>query len=798
MTELSKELYGSGERVTGAEPVLPGELIGAVEPTQPVVVQPSVPAPENEPAMPTPQVDIIEEPGSQPESDGTSTQGQATETELIPREARTRGDAELAVDKPAPPSTQEPPAEKIGVGTLPPFPPSSPPEPPTYPEPKDQEHRLTPTRSGDSQEPPSLAHTIASPVRPTGAIAPQKRGGRPRVEEQSIIASPAESTAFRHAKPELVCWQRGTAWQVGLEMPEEIVDAPNLEVIQGEKPLAPDDLNENRFPLRSLTEPVLVRWSEMQKQRQFTLEQDGLGWFLFKLHGQKLNQGRRVGNPSFGSYLVIASRAWRRDEDRAGPPPVVPQPVFDAGYQAHFFDLERNSAFSIALESVNGEHIDRARVEPMFDLTGFQIADADEFHGPLFGLTPPRIQCAGSQRWDQVKTIVLGQEGAGHNRWRTFFHPDASEPDQALPEEFAERGAGWYFLRFYDHNDDLNESLDFRFVPGLRDMKYIGASLLPGIQGYGSIEIEFHHESELDIEPAPRGTQLLEKSRQPGVTRFTIPPQPEYDVVEWSIEENGARVPVVTRIERIWWAIMEVDAAPEWGDQTVSLSKPDFAAVSRKQLAIRFPSAGWTKAVELGLDDTPRKYELRLDDMVLRVRLMEFRESTVLRRLGQHALTIGLLQKGRPRAQAIGILTIAGRCRKCDFRTTSEPELLVHIQREHLGEYFRPMTYDELRDRDPRLPRDIYQCPYCTFYAASDPIDNPTSKIYSHIRSRHGATAERFRVVKDVGEIREFVIRDLLDVDKCRLCADGLEHPTPQVRWKHLQDKHLDYLFRLE
>ena len=136
--------------------------------------------------------------------------------------------------------------------------------------------------------------------------------------------------------------------------------------------------------------------------------------------------------------------------------------------------MKKSSPFYQPISPEHVQQIDR-KGRRILDEIGISITDSDyrerledagENIGPLFS-KPPNILSVGSQAWREIKTIVVGEEGSGRGRWRTEFSPDSDRVDQDLPPEILDKRGGWYFLRFYDGNDDLAESLDFRFLSGL-------------------------------------------------------------------------------------------------------------------------------------------------------------------------------------------------------------------------------------------------------------------------------------------------------------------------------------------
>ena len=120
------------------------------------------------------------------------------------------------------------------------------------------------------------------------------------------------------------------------------------------------------------------------------------------------------------------------------------------------------------------------------------------------------------------------------------------------------------------------------------------------------------------------------------------------------------------------------------------------------------------------------------------------------------------------------------------------------------------MTYEEMRNRIPALPHEIYKCPYCGFYVESDNNPNhPTSTMSDHqeqkctkakaeaARSARGSPQIRIHPISDVDEIREKVISNLPRISRCKLCATELNDPTAGDEMRHLLKCHESELYEI-
>ncbi|MCS7011422.1 MAG: hypothetical protein NZL98_08635 [Anaerolineales bacterium] len=139
---------------------------------------------------------------------------------------------------------------------------------------------------------------------------PGERGGRPRASTRDREKQQEHKARLRTLKPEIVCWKRERQWILAVQVPEELIESPDLAVLQNSLPLSRDELEETCWRLEGVVGEVIVRWNEDEARIGLGQEK----YLLFKLSGQNLDQGRLVKFPFSGSYLVIAPDDWKRDE----------------------------------------------------------------------------------------------------------------------------------------------------------------------------------------------------------------------------------------------------------------------------------------------------------------------------------------------------------------------------------------------------------------------------------------------------------------------------------------------------
>jgi len=479
-----------------------------------------------------------------------------------------------------------------------------------------------PGKAGDGESPP--------PKQETKPVEPAKRGGRPRAPTPGHEEHPAPEGTRRRPKPDIVCWERRRQWTPAVEVPEDLLESPpGLTVLQNASALTRDEVKERCWPLEQAFGDVAVQFSEDEVVREIRVSLGEEGYLLFKLSGRDHNWGRLVKSPSSGCYLVIVPEDWGRDESLSGSAGYMPEAASLPGWQAHFFTLEAGNGGQIAFITPTGESRVIASKAPRFELIGSRLHDAGEEMGPLFGERSPTIRVVGRQAWEAVGTIVLGAEGGKSDGWRTSFAPGAGLSEQDVPAEIAERKAGWYFLRFYDLNDDLMESLDFRFVGGLKSIRLRQPPPLASEAGHANVSAELLHEPGCCVRLRDDLGGSVPIVREAQRTLITIPPGPGFDETRWYIgPEKGPAVEVVVLVERIWWTLGEKDRCPgqcEWQSTRLTLSCDDFTATSTKVIWIRLPRPRWRDTLLVGFEQSKSKpFRLKVGGCTLAVPLRGF------------------------------------------------------------------------------------------------------------------------------------------------------------------------------
>ena len=460
-------------------------------------------------------------------------------------------------------------------------------------------------------------------------LDPFKRGGRSRGSGTSPQEGAGRNLGSFPRKPEIVCWRRERQWIPGVEVPEELFERAGVEVFQDGLPLNRDDSNERCWQLGHARGTVEVRWAEDGVPGVVAIEVGDEEYLLFKLTGEEQNEGFRVRIASSGSYLVMVPIGWNRDEALSDTPIVAPELVSIEGYQAHFFLLHKNDAARIAFQISDGEEITIPSGASRFDLIGARLTDASDVMGPLFSQEPPLLRDLEAPAWQRIRTIVIGEEGQGRNRWRTEFSPVAGKMDQELPSSVANRRGGWYFIRIYDEGGDRIESLDFRFSSALKEIRIEGHAVLPGHSGHDPVRVTFERDSTSIVALTKEGDAGPSIQHEYGRTEAIIPAKPAWDLTEWKIEPaEGAQVEFAVLVERIWWSLGE-EGLPltqiEMSDKPLPVARDAFRATSTKAIHLYLPTAGWTQRVLVGFNQSrSRVYRAKVNERIVSIPLRDF------------------------------------------------------------------------------------------------------------------------------------------------------------------------------
>jgi len=475
-------------------------------------------------------------------------------------------------------------------------------EPGSLSESQGQQTTGEPTDSESSPPPSSAPSPVpTSPVVSTEEsqrrhLPPEKRGGRPRGTGSAGSRRP--TVVERSQKPELVCWRQGMNWAVGLAVPEETAGREWV-ISQASSVLEEDSQRPGRWALTSPLGAVEARNGNGDHSYTFPEEP----FRIFKLFGPSRDRGTYLQSLTCGRFLVVAPADWELKTENPGIEfPIAPEYLVGMQWRAHHVKLSQRSAgHLLMLVTSEGtcEHVPMAG--SAFDLEGDVVHDADPDAGPLFRGEPPRLRCLGGAAYEMA---VVGEEGPREQspHWRE----SASDFEELRPA-IAGRGSGWFFARFYDQDDRLIESLDFRFSPKLQSIRIHGSSPMPGPEGHNPALVDIFHDDTIEVTPADENPPVELSARKIDTgSRISIPPSPCYDLTRWLIKEKkGAGVEICLRTDRVWWCLLDEQAERfegRWTDRALALQQEDLSATSHQVLYVRLPPTLRTNEVCIGIE----------------------------------------------------------------------------------------------------------------------------------------------------------------------------------------------------
>lgn len=652
-------------------------------------------------------------------------------------------------------------------------------------------------------------------IRARRPIPPEKRGGRPREPEKTSIASEdgqRPDIPPRQALVELVCKRDRNAWLIGFERNEDL-ESDSLTMSVGDNTLRED---HGFYALPTISQPVSASLASAEDYFTAWPGTKGPDPLVFRLDasGQK---GRYVKRPTTGFVLVVAPSDLTPHEQAtvvAGPEQVL----IEEGWRAYAMDLGDGARLSFT--DPRGALVSIAAGAAGVRLEGITFPDGSERMGPLFAPDPPTLAGEDAAVWDDIATVVIGEEGPGEGRWRTSFRPQRGVAEQVLPEEVFRRQGGWYYVRLYNREAELLDSLDFRFAGILPDTGSLTPAALPTASGYLPLSVGFEvgHGWNVRLEnPGDRDIEIRRVELDGGVhVDLVFGRDPAADLTRWELTgpEGRPSVPFTIRLDRIWWTVEETDAGEAWTDVSLRGYRRWFGVTSSAALIVKAP--GRRKLWAGFWQECKREFPVSSDRSV--IPLKEFGEAPAVRAHHPSQFRVWL-----DRVHCVACIDLPGgvlRCTKCGSIVPPGLSRLEEHLTRHLDEYYVSLTWSELVAAFPerKLPQAIYQCTHdCPKYPnsaercyvrADDVSRSATSAIYTkqekcpHCPRVDGLMVPKFRPVSDPAEARR-AVRGLAvpDVVRCTLCPPGarpLESHDRSKRIAHLIEDHHEDLVSFE
>lgn len=627
---------------------------------------------------------------------------------------------------------------------------------------------------------------------------PQHRSGK-RTEEPLPKVSHRESL---QPAADIVCVEKERRWVLGVAMPGA---NENTVVSQDGKPLSVLDPDTDFSKIDHACGTITISIADSIAET-IDLGEQGKNSILFKLTGKRgFRQGRRVQILNTGAYLIVVPKTWVPADELLR---MNPQIVSDDYYCAYFYIVDKQDQ-KISFRTPFGKIESLFTQAPKVELVGSRISDASEDMGVLFA-EPPRIKALDKGFWSQIKTIVVGEEGRGRINWQSHSILPDSGGEQSLEPVIQGLNGSWFFIRLYDIDAQLLDSLDFRVIRGLANITLSAYTAMPTDAGHEIVMVEFHHAPDYLIKPAGDLESTLELERLETLTRVLIPSDAALDETHWDVvPPNRECATVSILLERIWWAVGEEGHEPiEWLDKIAVLRLNDLSAISSKALWIRTPKLRWSDAVQVGFTNNElRKYPIKVTERSVAVPLRDFCDSPNAKKPGTQSLQLRIQNNGKTFQGTSCKLQsqIVCKCAPCDFSSNSELALYHHVKEQHAAAFFRSLSYQEYWQENRELPTKIAVCshPGCTFAGESFGVENITDIMGTHAKTfKH--FPEQFLIIRDVEKIREVAPHlQLPHKQKCIKCGLTIELPVQlvecdQEKMAHLIQHHRNSLFELQ
>ncbi len=392
-----------------------------------------------------------------------------------------------------------------------------------------------------------ISESGASEANSQKKTGPHRSGGKRGTQSGRLPSGQQKSPSNR---PELVCRKNPSSagWEVILITDEK---AQLDTVFLDGRPL---DFSDGRCRIPSLDGCLTVSYRDGQEHVVPLFESEPL---IFKLPKYWSGEGRRTTGITSGYFIVFAPSIWQR----TGHAPVEADGCADPEFRAHYFHRD-----AFASEGVDGFRESEAPFATGIELTGRRIFD-DSKDGELFVGDPPDMKSPPELAWARV-----GEEtGSG---WGENFKPQ----EQSLSKVLGRR-RGRFFLRVYDSEVSMLDSLAFRHLPNLRQICVNGAEyapdtvLVPGLRGYPPMDVSFVSADSSTLSPVlPTGAR--QKVLPSGA--IEVPPHPDADRIECRFGSDARGVNIVVDLPRIWWRLDgRTDPGP-WRDTPLVMTREEF------------------------------------------------------------------------------------------------------------------------------------------------------------------------------------------------------------------------------
>lgn len=415
--------------------------------------------------------------------------------------------------------------------------------------------------------------------RPSGSEAPEER------------SSPAESGEIR---AELVTWWAQGAQHVGLDVSREGSIGPaRYEGGAHLRPAGPRGGPQDRVYVLTQMESVIVE----TPVETLKVELQPNEILLFKLHGEKGAQGRRVRTVSQGKYALVCPQSCEISGSASRENCSI------GGYAAYVFECGDGSHPPVVvLPTGERRPLERKRA---YRLEGNIHRSASDPRPLCLGNAPRLV---APEPFKPGTTVVVGTEGRGsRRRWRCKLYATPGNTELELENTFEKITGGWFFARVYGDDDILLDSLDFLFLKPVKSVEVSSHPVFPGPGGHLPVCAIITHDDSARIVVE----RNLPATHKKGLTIVDLPPDPECDEVRLYAEVDGKRyrdAPIVVTADRAWFGLGEHNRKPNsWLDRPFELSREDFRPTKTTAIWVKLPGRLVGTPLMAGFDEKKAK-----------------------------------------------------------------------------------------------------------------------------------------------------------------------------------------------
>src|SRR6266699_2453480 len=439
-------------------------------------------------------------------------------------------------------------------------------------------------------------------------VPPRQRAGRPAGQPSSAPPRKSIDTARRSSfRPEIVCWERRGAWEIGFELRDAGHDPTTDSVEVEASPEAPAVRRDaERMALLELPVGELNLISDTGRRVFGKREFEPPIVFRLTPNGRSGRRVRKASSRS-GTYLVVVPSKWTLSKGRERAV-AVPEGTWVPGLRAWIFRMDQ-SRDAIRFTTQTGT-VDVEEGMPI-TLTGIQAdLPGDDRDWPIFLGTPPVVDFPVSATWSRLGEAVLIAQGIDGQLWRKALPIGANTSDLRLEPAMKDESAGRYELRIYDPDWTLVAATYFQFLRSATKFAISPHPSLPNDQGHAPIEISLEHGPDLTVRPL---NSRLSVTRSYAGSVITLLPEPMLDSVDfvaYSMDSIHPPVQFTVRTNRAWWAMATESAFPsesQWRTDCNTVRRRDFGTQSDQALWLRLPRSFSPCRVSAGFEGWPAR-----------------------------------------------------------------------------------------------------------------------------------------------------------------------------------------------